>query len=533
MKAIKELIASGHAEISLLIIDERNTQHKKISFLNKVFKKHSIYNFFYNRLVKPDALKEIDIAGKLNDVKIIYCSPEKISHFEEFSNKDVEKIKSNNLDFIIRFGFNIIRGEILNAAGMGVWSYHHGDEMKYRGGPPAFWEIYDDEPVTGVILQRLTNKLDAGIILKKGYYKTVNHSYKETLNTILIDSSSWIAQVCREIIIKGKENSNWKTSETKAKVFTFPSNTLSILFLFKLFVNKIRFHIKNLFQVEQWNFGIVKQPVKDFIENGLKNELISYPLNTKKYFAADAFGFIQNEKINICFEKYEYKQSKAEIHSTTFDCESKTFSESETIISSSYHLAYPYIIEQDGDIYCLPENNIRANYIFKLKGKNVWEKASIDFPENDLIDCTIFFHGDYYWLFCTRKTEGSNLKLFIYYSDNLKGPYLTHLLNPVKTDISSARPAGTPFIVNGELFRPSQDSSETYGGRIKINKVTSLSPDSFSEITIKIIEPFDKSFNKGIHTFAVIDDYILLDSKKYIFSLDHFIKNLKGMFRKA
>jgi len=42
----------------------------------------------------------------------------------------------------------------------GVWSWHHGDEDKYRGGPPAFWEIVNADPVTGALLQRLTERLD-------------------------------------------------------------------------------------------------------------------------------------------------------------------------------------------------------------------------------------------------------------------------------------------------------------------------------------------------------------------------------------
>ena len=37
-----------------------------------------------------------------------------------------------------------LRGEI---ARHGVWSYHHGDNRFYRGGPPGFWEVMEDQPV--------------------------------------------------------------------------------------------------------------------------------------------------------------------------------------------------------------------------------------------------------------------------------------------------------------------------------------------------------------------------------------------------
>ena len=40
--------------------------------------------------------------------------------------------------FMLRVGFNIIRGEILNVPKYGVWSFHHDDEVKYRGGPAGY-----------------------------------------------------------------------------------------------------------------------------------------------------------------------------------------------------------------------------------------------------------------------------------------------------------------------------------------------------------------------------------------------------------
>ena len=73
---------------------------------------------------------------------------------------NIEEIKKYNLDFILKLSRGIIKGEILNTAEYGIWSFHHDDEMKYRGRPACFWEIYNNDPVTGAILQKLSNKLD-------------------------------------------------------------------------------------------------------------------------------------------------------------------------------------------------------------------------------------------------------------------------------------------------------------------------------------------------------------------------------------
>ena len=74
---------------------------------------------------------------------------------------------------LIRLGFRILRGGILTAAPHGVWSYHHeGDNDRYRGGPPGFWEVMEGTPVAGTILQRLTEALDGGHALYRSWGAT-------------------------------------------------------------------------------------------------------------------------------------------------------------------------------------------------------------------------------------------------------------------------------------------------------------------------------------------------------------------------
>jgi methionyl-tRNA formyltransferase len=54
-----------------------------------------------------------------------------------------KKFIHKELGVLLRFGFNILSGEILTVARYGVWSYHHGDNDYYRGGPPHFWELVE------------------------------------------------------------------------------------------------------------------------------------------------------------------------------------------------------------------------------------------------------------------------------------------------------------------------------------------------------------------------------------------------------
>ena len=121
----------------------------------------------------------------------------------------------------------------------------------------------------------------------------------------------------------------------------------------------------------------------------------------------------------------------------------------------------------------------------------------------------------------------------MYYAREIFGPYTAHQANPVKTDIRSSRPAGTPFYHNGYLYRPAQDCSVTYGGSIIINKINKLSPHEFDESVVKIIEPFkDTIYNKGIHTIAYAGDYTLVDGKRFTFIYDNYKFQLRRKINK-
>src|SRR5438093_1187012 len=73
-----------------------------------------------------------------------------------FSGEDIDKVKSLNLDLLIRYGSGILNGEILNSTKFGIISFHHADNRINRGGPVGFWEVYSKQDTTGFIIQQLT-----------------------------------------------------------------------------------------------------------------------------------------------------------------------------------------------------------------------------------------------------------------------------------------------------------------------------------------------------------------------------------------
>ena len=146
---IDRIIQSHYASINLVVINQNNKVNS--TFMEKIKDrwKHLVF-IFYNRFdrrffkVKPNAFELKDAVGLLDGVANIFVNPTSKSFSDSFKNEDIQKIKIHNLDVLIRFGFRILKGDILEAAKYGVWSYHHGDSNINRGAPSGFWEVFEN-----------------------------------------------------------------------------------------------------------------------------------------------------------------------------------------------------------------------------------------------------------------------------------------------------------------------------------------------------------------------------------------------------
>lgn len=538
VKAVKDL---PFAEIVMEIRDgsslsafdgvhaERSRSAQSDNVTNKI-RKYKWNRLFWNRWFrkygKVDATRKFDHFGDNPPPEIFHAVPchtmipeLKGKHSQHFSEKDLEIIRWHKPDVILRFGFNILRGEILTVAKHGVWSYHHADHETIRGGPAGFWEYILGHNITGAILQRLTDKLDDGIVLRKGYWSLTKHSFRENLDNLLNYSSGWMANALTEIHHHGKVKPQNAEKKTSSKVYSYPGNLRMIQFWFILLGNKIGFHWKNLFCPETWTVGMVNQPISDVIENGIQKEVkwVS-PLSRSEYYA-DPFPIMVLGGFFMAAEHYSYKTQKGEI---------RFISDKEEIIlrKPDQHLSFPFPFSSDGKEYILPEfaESGKAS-LFEVSSKNKTEIILVNEP---LVDTVMLQHNNKWWLFANKADHQNNAALFAYYADKFDGQYKPHALNPVKTDIRNSRSAGAILNINGKLLRPAQDSSRTYGCAIVINEITDLTPTSFSEREVKRIEPNpDWDYNKGIHTISEYGNKTLIDAKSFRFNFANFKAQLK------
>lgn len=533
---LKEVMSLPGVEIVLLIAEEEDKSPKP-SFTQKI-KNYPYRNLswrIYKRFrLKTHFFESVSLKQELKDVPLITCKPELKGKFSQhFSSNDIETIRSHRPDIILRFAFNILRGEILTVAKYGVWSYHHADEQVIRGGPVAFWEIYRNIPVTGTILQRLTEKLDAGIILRKGFFPTVFHSHKENLEQLLDGTTSWMKQAILDVQLGNSPALAGKPVVTNAPVFHFPRNYQMIRFRRKLLFRKIKFHFRELFRPEHWNIGIAQQTVADVLSNGKLENIEWLPESPSNEYQADPFGWNENGTLKIVFEKYSYKNQKGVL------AVSDKIGNARKLLEAKVHLSYPFVLERNDDEkqnhVIMPESSA-SNTIFCFDSEDTL-KGKVLLRDVPAIDATPLFYRNKWWLFCTLEGKLNNTALHVYHAEDFDGPWLPHKNNPVKCDVRSSRPGGTPFMHHGKIYRPAQDCSISYGCAIMLNEIVDLNENTFSEKTIRRISPSPgwKS-NKGLHTFSVAGDFILIDAKRYRFNFDNFrhilSRKIKRLFSK-
>lgn len=458
----------------------------------------------------PPCRDPVDWSEELDSVPRLTCSGLEDGFARRFRESDLDRMREFDLDFVLRFAFGIIRGEVLDVPRYGVWSFHHNDERKYRGAQPCLPEIYEGDPVTGAILQRLTDRLDGGVVLKRGFFPTQD-TWESNLNNVFYGSAEWPAQVAIDILNGEADYLDDPPTTTDATIYRSPSPWQ----MTKYNLLRGRAALEELFSgTANWNVGIVPEPIQRFSED-VSAEIDWFPRSRNDGFLADPFAVTIDGQEYIFVEDFDYADCQADIAYIEFPdgFDDGVF---HTAHKEPFHVSYPYVFEHEGDVFATPETS-EANEIrlYRIHEPDHWSLEQTLVEIGGLAP-TIYRSQDRWWLFF-NEPEYDSTKLHLWYSSELTGEWTPHANNPVKTDVRSSRPAGTPFQVQGDLYRPAQYRARGFGEWIVLNKVTDLTPTRFREVPVGEIVPRDgEPYSSGRHTVSSGDGFTLVDGKRTI-----------------
>jgi hypothetical protein len=262
--------------------------------------------------------------------------------------------------------------------------------------------------------------------------------------------------------------------------------------------------VEKVSQFEQWvlAYRIAQNPFK-------------YLLPPIDHFWADPFPIQFEGRYYIFFEDFGNDIGKACISVIEVD-EERIINGPTEVLKLDCHLSYPFVFEWQGEYYMIPETGDK-NVVELYRSSSFpysWERTKTLLEAKCPLDATLVEVSDTWWMFVNIQQENVAInwdELHIYYAESPLGPWKPHALNPVMSDVRSARPAGRLFTSNHVLYRPSQDSSQGYGYAMTVNRITRLTPTEYSEVPVgKILPDWDREI-RGVHTLNVMGDITVID----------------------
>jgi hypothetical protein len=532
---LRELQKSDWCEIALFVKKQKsyNPYHRSKRFAlyrflqkfdAKVFGKNTPY-------LAPVSIEEI-----LKQSDLLEVITEESDCFDEVSDAVIRKISAFSLDVLLNFGFKYITDDLLHAAKYGIWEFR----SKYK--PAGFWEVVENIPYTEVTLERVGSALDTGYILDT--FKTVTHqkSMRKNYEQLMWRSHMLMVRNLERVAEQGDAYfDNKKTvtyfyhqhpveNYTQKKFFDFqfgftddlgaqtPSNFQTIRAVWKLTGKYLKFSARKFFKMDRWIILYSENR-----EGKISPDFGTYkriPLPSNDHFQADPFMFDDGDKSYLFYEELDYKTLKGYLLVSEYDEETKSFTNPREILRKPYHLSYPNIFLHEGKYYMIPETHENETVdLYEAEEFPVkWKKVRTMLSGLKAVDATLYQKEGYWWMFVNIAVkEGFSLndELYIYYCKDFRtDEWQPHKLNPVVTDVTTARPAGHLLAKEGKLFRPAQDCSGVYGRGLVINEILKLTPTEYHERVAQHIRADFADDLVAVHTFNHSKRFSVIDAIK-------------------
>ena len=540
-RIVDEIQTSNFAKLELLVYPKKaasNTappvkKSKLANLASRIRDPKLRSRTFYHLYLKLDSrmrpandpLDPVDCTNVFAGIESMEVEPIGKKFIQRFPPEAIEQIKARELDVILRFGFNILHGEILQSARYGVWSFHHGDNEFYRGGPAHFWELVEGAPLSGVILQVLTEELDGGLVLCKSQFATERSiSVSQNRFAPYWGSAGMVIQKLYELHQFGwdylKERAIAPVPyQGKRKVYRTPENLDVARWLAPILLKKaVRYPFRQK-KVLHWRLAIRKNG-RPLFEAGENPDATRFRWNEapKGHFWADPFLIAHQGSTWLFFEDYSYRNQRGNIACCEVLPDGTLAAPVTCLADEHIHYSYPHVFHANGSLWMTPESsgsNSVDLYVcreFPLKWKK--ERTLI---EGKYVDPTLWEHDGKWWMAVTTAEPESRAGcLLLFYSESLSSEWRLHPNSPISTDIRNNRGAGAIIRAGDRLIRPSQSGSPIYGYSFGFHEIVSLTEHRYQERLLTAVSPQRFKGMIGVHGYARLADFEVIDGQQLL-----------------
>jgi hypothetical protein len=238
-------------------------------------------------------------------------------------------------------------------------------------------------------------------------------------------------------------------------------------------------------QKEQWTIGIYRgntpfsfnSPL-NWLNPVLKAENVT---DVPAKFVADPFLIKEDKTWYLFFEVYNRDTDQGDLAYATSK-NTWVWNYQKVMLDEEFHLSYPYVFKWEGEYYLIPES-YQDDSIRLYKADNFpseWSFVTRLVSGRDYVDNSVIRFNERWWLFASIT---SNDTLYLFYADELTGPWIEHPASPIVTENNhKARPSGRLLVYEDRLYRYTMDIDPPSGThQVMAYQVTDISPTHYSE----------------------------------------------------
>jgi hypothetical protein len=270
--------------------------------------------------------------------------------------------------------------------------------------------------------------------------------------------------------------------------------------------------------VDEWAIGVASIPISDWLAEAMRlREVPDTALRWFEWpglgnFVADPIPFTAGGEAFVAYELFNAWKARGAIGVGAL--------RGGTIVhlgialdDPSLHLAYPFVVERKGELYCIPDSS-RADGLsaYVLDTPTRWQHKGLLPGLPKLSDPTLYQADGMWWLLGTSRAYDDE-RLQVYFSDDLFSEW-QQCGGPIPSQ-AARRPAGPLVDVGGTLIRPSQHSEVRYGAAVNLNEVVAIGPTGYEErFLIRLLPRQDWPYSAGMHTVSGVGEWTMVDASR-------------------
>jgi hypothetical protein len=382
------------------------------------------------------------------------------------------------------------------AAPLGIWRFAFGDGTPFAGGARG----------TLARLYRTTGDPARAVVLHEGWYRAQTAAAWGT-RSVPLRVAPWCARVLRQVAAGDADVLSAEARPTAGCADAVPPHASTPLRV------RIADATRDWRTRQRWSIGIAPGEIADILERGSLPQVTWMQNPPADRFYADPFPLERcGDRLRVVVEDYRYRSRDKLL--TTIDVSLRgALLAARRADGLPVKASYPFLLRRGGSIFCVPETfRSCKTSAFRREPDGAWRHAADLLTGMPVVDPTIVEWNGRWWLFCTKQGDEDQTELHVFHASDWRGPWAPHLLNPVKADTRSARPAGACVVVDGGLYRPAQNCARHYGAGIAVNRVVELSPTRFREEPAVELWPDPASaWPDGLHTINSLGGVTVVD----------------------